>query len=294
MRLIKVFQVSKQICIHIGTHKTATTSIQNLLCRAAPQMAQRGVYVPKAGRISPCLAGHHNIGWSLRRDPRASLARGTIAHLVAELRGCRQARAVISSEDFEYFVACPELIADLESALRRAGWEPSYLVFLRDPADYAISLYHELERHGLAMPFADFIDQVRAEGHFRFRGDWTHYLDYGAFLARWRAGATAPLHVRSYDDARRGPGVLETFLTDIALPADDTLLGAQPAAPGWFKQLRHRLKGRPLPSCPTDSVRLNTNRSIVSEEMRAEAARIAPVFHLPQEARAATRTPVFH
>lgn len=275
--------MDRQILIHIGTHKTATTSIQGMMARGERGFARHGIYIPKAGRISRDVGGHYNISWAMRGDARAKDKWGGLDQLCAELKRTRFKRALISSEDFEYFVDRPDLLQRLETRLRAAGWEPRYIMFLRDPQDYAISLYHQLYRHGLTDPFPAFIDRLIADGKVSYEGDWTYYLDYPAFVAKWQAAASGPLDIYSYDEAKAGPGMLKAFLYSLGLPADPAILDAPPVPPRWSRRVRYALLGRKLPEPPADPSRLNVNSLKVTDDMRVEVRRLPTAFALPRE-----------
>ena len=122
--------IPRTLYVHIGTHKTGTTSIQAFLRRDADLPARDGVYVPSTGAIH-AHAGHHNIAWQLRGDPRFNTKHGGLGHLVDELAQAAEPKAVISSEDFEYPVQYPEALSRFEIALGSAGWVPTYIVFFR-------------------------------------------------------------------------------------------------------------------------------------------------------------------
>lgn len=277
-------KLDRQIFIHIGTYKTATTSIQGLMARAERPFARHGIFIPKAGVIARELFGHHNIGWTLRADKRANPQWGNLDGLCAELSRTRLKQALISSEDFEYLVDYPDLLKMIEQRLSATGWTPTYLLFLRDPTDYAISLFFELSRnHGFKDTFSDFIGRLLMEGKITVEGDWTYYLDYAAFIAKWRSATTGDLRVYSYDDARKNPGVLEAFLQVLGLPADPRILNAPVVRPLWTKRLSYAWRGRKLPAPPADPAMLNVNPLKVTDEMRAEAARISSVFALPRD-----------
>jgi len=55
---------SKTLFVHIGTHKTGTTSIQNFLRNHATSLNECGVFVPKSGTLDE-NSGHHNIAWEM-------------------------------------------------------------------------------------------------------------------------------------------------------------------------------------------------------------------------------------
>lgn len=205
------------IHVHIGAHKTGTTSIQAFLRGHAGALADAGIRVPTTGVLDQ-RSGHHNIGWGLRGDPRYDPACGALDDLVAELAGSPAAAAVISSEDFEYLANRPAALSRLDRTLVGAGHEPRYIFFVRRADTYALSLYAELRDHGLTIPFCDFAAEVLRTGKFVMRGDWSFHFDAGAFARKWRQAARGPLEVHSYDAAIAGEGVVPTFLSLIGAP----------------------------------------------------------------------------
>src|SRR6202022_3469950 len=70
--------------IHIGTHKTGTTSIQHLLSRNSSALRQMGYYYPDAGRLE-LHPGHHNLAWGISGDRRFRDDYGTIDDLIREV-----------------------------------------------------------------------------------------------------------------------------------------------------------------------------------------------------------------
>jgi hypothetical protein len=207
-----------RLYIHIGTHKTGTTSIQAFLRKQADILGAAGIYVPTAGVLDE-QSGHHNIGWGLRGEPRFDPVHGTLQDLIAELGQSSADAAVISSEDFEYLVDNPAALLCLEQALAEAGHEPYYILFTRRADTYAVSLYGELrQHHGLTARFRDFTAEILRNGKFVMHHDWTFYLDIDAFARNWRRTARGPLHICSYDAAVDGKGLLPTFLSLIGAP----------------------------------------------------------------------------
>ena len=57
----------KLLLLHVGTHKTATTSLQAALVASSGELASDGTLYPETGRIH---FGHHNIAWGLIGDER--------------------------------------------------------------------------------------------------------------------------------------------------------------------------------------------------------------------------------
>lgn len=56
-----------EIILHIGTHKTGTTTLQRFCASASDALAERGILYPRSARprYGP-TAGHHLIPWSIR------------------------------------------------------------------------------------------------------------------------------------------------------------------------------------------------------------------------------------
>jgi len=270
--------MAQQLFVHIGTHKTGTTSIQAILYRFGSKLRRAGTTVPKTGCPNIRLAGHHNIGWLLRGDPRANPKWGSLQDLAAELRTIRTPRAVISSEDLEYLAGHPDQLRAFEAAIRGAGWEPTYILFLREPGSYAISLYHELLKSGLATSFEAFVEELLRDSRFQMLGDWTYYLDYGAFLRQWRSVATGGMVIRSYDRAKAGAGVIETFLECIGVPPDLAGLHDGAVRAGPFERLLQRLGWRRRYVEGPNPAQLNISGAELTPQMRALAAPISEKY----------------
>ena len=217
-----------RVWIHIGTHKTGSTSIQAFLRAHSSSLRAAGILVPQAGTLHG-ESGHHGIAWGLCGDPRFRPERGTLDDLLAELSASDARSAVLSSEDFEYLADVPTALSRLESSLIAAGHGPGYILFSRRPDAYARSLHSELRKHGVEVPFDEFVEEVLETGKFVARGTWAFYFDLKAFEHAWRRGARAPLTIVDYDAAAADPGVLPAFLRLIGAP--EALVEAGRGAP---------------------------------------------------------------
>lgn len=241
----------RQLFIHIGTHKTGTTSIQWYLNRHARKLRAYGTYVPQAGCPSSRSSGHHNIAWTLLGNSRANPSWGGVRELVDELNRANPVQGVISAEDLEFLVDRPDEIAALEAELRAGGWAPVYLLYLRAPGPYAISLYQEFANQNIDVGFDEYLSRVLADGYYEPPGNCTLFVDFNAFVAQWRAASQGDLRIYSYDAATRGRGVIPTFISSLGLPAR-------------LAELRQR--------------RINVAKSAVTDEMRAGARLIDDKF----------------
>jgi hypothetical protein len=196
--------VQRTLFLHAGTHKTGTTSLQDLMARNARRFRKAGVLYPESGRrrtpVADAMSGQHHIAWELNGDARFDPRAGTLAQLLDELRASAAPVAVVSSEDFEYLHRRPERLERLASGVRAAGYAARVVLFLRPQADYAESLYAELvQRHGLDRGFESYLAEIDSAGSFAFR-EWNFAFDYDVLLRSFEDafGADA-LVVRSYN-----------------------------------------------------------------------------------------------
>lgn len=98
------------LMVHVGPHKTATTTIQSVLAHNAPYLATRGVHVPPGGH--PQRGGHHLLPYlvdGLSLIPLLGLTQVDVsvgALFDAWLTGARENgahRVLVSSEVFDVF-----------------------------------------------------------------------------------------------------------------------------------------------------------------------------------------------
>lgn len=202
----------KTLFVHLGFHRTGTTSIQVFLRRNADALARRGVLVPASGTLFP-VSGHQNIAWQLTGDARYRDEVGGIDDLEAELARSPLSRAVITSEDFTNLAICPQARRRLEAAAARAGYEIRYLAFHRAAADYVPSLYLVIRRLGYTKGYLDYLRQIRRTGRYRDAAGHIFFFDAADFAGNL---AGADLRFVSYDAARGD--VIGRFLGLIGAP----------------------------------------------------------------------------
>jgi hypothetical protein len=162
--------------VHVGTHKTGTTSIQAMLAANEPLFREAGVFVPQSGRVIPGLAGHHNIAWELAHDRRFVPADGTFDDVLHEAESVASPAMCLSSEDFEFLYGNAESLDRLRNGLREIGYTPMIVIYLRSQADYLESLYAEAAR-AWNPSFEDFFGKVLSDGVYE-----QACFDYDRFL----------------------------------------------------------------------------------------------------------------
>jgi hypothetical protein len=232
--------------LHIGRHKTGTSSIQHFLTYNREALAKRGLIYPKPKRG----VAHHNLAGILRE---VQLGEAPIPDLDAytdELRRLKlNGTVLLSSEGFQNI--SPPLVR------RMLGGEPAtIIVYLREQFSYM---------------WASYTQSVKAK---LITGTFDHYAkrlnpNYLAFLNRWEAAFGAEnLRVRIYEPGSFPDGdVVTDFLAQLQVERDDGLksVPVQNVSLGW------RL------------VNLKRAINIVLSEQPSCAELITPIYHLLNE-----------
>ncbi|PQO21825.1 hypothetical protein C2I36_16300 [Rhodobacteraceae bacterium WD3A24] len=204
----------KRLVIHIGTHKTGTTSIQEALEKNRARLAAGSVWYARTNRDPHAhLPKHSSLAHALRENTARS-AESEISLLLAEFEESGCETLVLSAEGFS------ELRRESLAPLRELAtdFRIDVVCFLRRPDLFAEALWNQFCREGReTRTIRDF---VRAKG-VRAR------LRYATLLDNWSAFAT----VRAADfDAARKTGLLRRFgeLADIEMP-DSTDIHGNPS-----------------------------------------------------------------
>jgi hypothetical protein len=204
--------------VHIGTHKTGTTSIQSLLGLNDVALLARDIFVPRTGRDHLGYAGHHHLAWELTGNSAYNPAHGSLRMLTAELGTSPHASACISAEDLEFLYDRPDRIRLLHDGIRAGGYAPALIVYLRSQLQYSMSLYAEYAKAGSFMPLADFLNEIVRTGMLGAAPHRTQF-DYEFLLEPFRAVfGDDRIIVRPYREALDSDDLLAEFL-QIITPA---------------------------------------------------------------------------
>ncbi len=209
----------RTVYIHCGLHKTGTTAIQTALADGRDTLRAHGVLYPASGDEH---AGHHNLAWQISGRSEFSADALTITDAVAQIAAF-DGDAVLSSEDFESFLDNPAALAPLVQPLQELGRRVCVLVYIRDAASYALSLYMELLKHGFPNTFDVFSAEIAMTGRVQYL-QWLFQFNYRQLRAAWRRHGRARVVWRRYEPTKRAGSVVMDFLPLIGLQA--TLLGA--------------------------------------------------------------------
>jgi hypothetical protein len=241
-----------EIILHAGTHKTATTTIQEALTAHRDRLARAGLIYPAIGRA----AGHHLLAaeWLEHLAPYGD-GTAPAAHwagLAARHAG-GTGTVLVSSEEFSR--KGPQAVP-MAALMRRLAPFPRrrVVVVLRNQLAYIQSLYLEMQRQYRMPAFGEYLRHCLARDHASGM-----YLDYAALLetlAGTGDDGFAPGEIRllSYEALGRGERpIAAAFLAALGLDAaadalDAALSGALAGTRGPAGAARANASPEPLAS----------------------------------------------
>ena len=204
-----------RLVLHIGTHKTGTSSLQNAFWRRRDLLATHGIIYPDFGSAH----SHHG----LLGDRHADLARAyplpkppaaLIADLAA-LHAASDATVILSSEEFSR--GTPARRFDFRTFRATSGFDRVEMVaLLRSQRAYLQSVFLEVIKR-TAVPWDKFFVQS-------LKTDLAHglFLDFNALDDHLLTGFAADeITYLDYDAAQRHPGgTTGAVLAHLGLPPD--------------------------------------------------------------------------
>ncbi|HOV06683.1 MAG TPA: hypothetical protein PLV27_05435 [Anaerolineaceae bacterium] len=119
--------MTKSIYIHIGPHKTGTSTIQYSLSQNRQQLQDRGILYPISGTLPGKPTGQHNLAWELTADERFTKRFGTWKNVIREIHNSKAEQIILSSEDFCH--CNQEQIEKIRALLEE--YEVKVIVYLR-------------------------------------------------------------------------------------------------------------------------------------------------------------------
>ncbi len=223
-----------ELLLHIGRHKTGTSSLQRFLHEQAPALRRAGVDYPVIGRGRKIA--HHDLALACNPQRRGELDPEQSAAQLRELAALIEANrsagvtTLLSSEAFQN--AKPKAVA------RQIGHPARILVYLRNQAEYVVSSYAQAVQNQL---ISVSLEEYEAR-HFK--------VDYAAFLGAWsRVFGEQSLTTRVYARPRLAGGdVIADFLQLLPVDRGDPLHALAPEAQrvnasigGAFLEFKRRL-----------------------------------------------------
>ena len=173
----------RELFVHIGSHKTGSTSIQSSLYRASKDKSNGEFFYPNitgAGHGRYAEIGLTSGNASLANND-ASIWHGVISQFdrweillnKALAQSSQSKTLVLSSENLSYLARDCNFWRILNERARHFGFTPHVVLYLRDPFDLLISMYGQaVKSHGEVRSLSDYTQEVF------FAHSWWQYAIY--------------------------------------------------------------------------------------------------------------------
>ena len=152
-------RMKKKLVIHVGPHKTGTTTIQNGLVINDALFKDNGVNVVSSKNIKNINRFHHEIAWYFLEDSRCSIDEKDFIDFIDSVLASNCNRSIVSSEDFS--LLNPQQISSLKEKIETNSFglvDVEIVFVLRNPLAILVSMYDgRLDVFGLE--FEDFCKQ---------------------------------------------------------------------------------------------------------------------------------------
>ena len=209
-----------KVVLHIGTHKTATTTVQDMFCANSDLLAQHGLIYP---RLLEKQTGHHGlvINWDDKMPKMFRLPQGDLGTLraLADQYAGQDATLFLSSEEFSRD-RCIKDAAVLREALAPFD-EIEVICVLRPQWQFLQSIYVEVSR-GRCPPRPGKVVEQALETSL-YEGLW---VDYSRLLERLEAAFDpGQITLMSFDACRyHTGGIVGAFLAHLGVDLDPAQL----------------------------------------------------------------------
>lgn len=163
-----------RLVVHIGLHKTGTTSLQLMLAQNRELLRAHRVLYPEAAAVE--AGGHLNLVWQATGSWKYQPDAGGIDELVAEARQHRPEVLLISAESLSGYAKNPAPLAIVEHISQALGSKPEIVCTIRPQHIMLDSLYAQNASTGYTTQrFEHYSIEVLNRGT----------LDFETLLGRW-------------------------------------------------------------------------------------------------------------
>ncbi|WP_108663497.1 hypothetical protein [Acuticoccus kandeliae] len=192
--------------VHIGAHKTGTTTLQRFLSSNSDALATRGILFPQTGRGEDRLAygAHHPIAAHILHGEVSRPVYEAIGDkIAAEVAEAKPTHLILSSESFS-MVAVPRLAGALHILAERLGVTPELMIYERPQASSIHSQYTQRAKTlATTQSFAEEVAENLAPGPNR--------NDYFGRLKRLRSIDDVEILPVLFTDSVKREGITANF-----------------------------------------------------------------------------------
>ena len=151
--------MTTRICyIHVGPHKTGTTSIQWYLKQNRAEFLKFGYFVPESGTIH---GAHHPLVRQLCGQEMREHQKDVAARFSRAIKETASEVIVISSETLDGLLRNRDYAKAFFTHIGELNLEPKLVLFPRNQSQWINSLYSSVVRHFCRCEsFEDFVQEV--------------------------------------------------------------------------------------------------------------------------------------
>ena len=165
----------KRLILHIGTHKTATTTFQRICFGLRNLLLENNIYYPEL-EDHPGINNHAAMAWKL---DQLNKPEGT--EYLEKIFDSPQSRVcsttLISSEDLENILVKHDILDRIIEAARKFNFNRIELAIVtRNPEQYLASIYNQLSKHGAVLDYPTIASAANKTGYFTCTLDHFNYI----------------------------------------------------------------------------------------------------------------------
>jgi hypothetical protein len=195
----------KKIVIHIGTHKTGTTTIQKSLALAKNKLLSKGILYPDTTRDPfPHNEKHNSVVKAVSSENFDAMLIEK-KHLLDEFEKSNCHTMVISEEGLSGIKSC---ITDFFNSFKD-DFDLTVICYLRRQDYFAESLYNQFVRFPMR-------SESRPINKFWRAQKIIDRFEYHTMLCRWKA-LTENVHAIDFDQVVRSEGLVKSFINTAQL-----------------------------------------------------------------------------
>ena len=225
-----------KLIVHAGTHKTGTTSFQNLCSENFDTLVSNKLLYPKY----KTWAQHSYLAWHFQSmNAQAILQFFKHASDTSKRLGCTT--TLLSGEDFENFLVDQELAKTFEQAARSVGYtEIEWVVVRRQAGRYLRSIYAEMAKHNIVLDIEVIANLILKFGYFSCGTKYYNYMfvfDADKFVDIFAGNVNTNISLIDMKDFIQdyaGRCIIDPYLTESAhevLKASGASFGTKNASP---------------------------------------------------------------
>lgn len=189
-----------KIIIHMGLHKTGSTSFQNFLHSNRKALINFGILYPD---IDNNEESHWQLPNQLIRNNWTYLE-NYLKNIITVAKQEKVNTIFISSEDFAILLTESFRVSEFENLLFTLGYkEIHWECVLRNQWDYFNSLYAEMSKHKICLNYASAGEEIINFGEISMGNDFSRYrfaFDYDFFINKLLEEINGSLSISSFED----------------------------------------------------------------------------------------------